>query len=70
MSQTLTTTRDLRLNYHGHKHKIHLIVIEDCDADDHDEGCLGALGFVDASDTDRMWEAVKQALGFESEKTQ
>jgi hypothetical protein len=67
MSQTYNFARAIRVKHRGHIHKLHLVVIEDCDADDASEECSEIL---DKGDGDRIFEILRKAIGFQNEVEQ
>lgn len=67
MSQTYHFSRVLNCQFRGHRHKLHFIVLEDCDADDDGDECERA---VDDQDGEAIFEAIKKAIGFEPERAQ
>lgn len=66
MSQTYAMERSLNVKYAGHKHKLHFIILEDCDVEDRHSGA-GADDcpkLLDNGDADRLFEVIQKAIGF------
>ena len=64
MSQTYSFARAIRTKHRGHWHKLHLIVLEDCDADDDLGDCEKTL---DEGEGNRIFEILRKAIGFAEE---